>query len=200
MRIRTSKIPTDRDTFVYDIIKRRGAKQIGAGKYGSVFAIPDDPAVIKVCRDDAYKSFLTEVLKHQDNPWFPQVESATEYFPADEPPYLVVIMERLRKGTTREIDGALCLFDNERFEDITAMVEILGIEPNDKTKHLGDVRRVLTRLYKNYGPDFHKGNIMFRENQAVITDPVVSGETNTIPPTVPLVKETQPGTIAYFAC
>lgn len=181
MKIRTSKIPVDRDTFVQDLIKRKQVRQIGAGKFGSVFATPEDPTVIKVCRDEAYRSFIVQVLKHQGNPWFPQVESATDYHPKNEAPFLVVVLERLRKGTSREIDGALCLFDNERFEDITAMVRLLGVLDEERMGHLSEVRKVLTKLYKSFGPDFHKGNIMFRESQAVVTDPIVSGYSDTIP-------------------
>lgn len=176
MRIKSSKVPIDRDTFVLDLIKRKGVKQIGAGKFGTVFANPDEDKVIKVCRDDAYRSFMVQVLKYQDNPWFPKVEIACDYTPKDEPPFLVVVMEKLRKGSQREVDGALCLFDNERLEDITAMVQMLGMQDMEKMEHLSRVRKVLTRLYKKYGRDFHRGNIMFRENQAVIIDPIVSAE------------------------
>jgi hypothetical protein len=186
MKIAMSKIPLDRGTFVLDIIKRRGMKQIGAGKYGSVFANAIEPTVIKVCRDEAYRSFIAEALKHQDNPWFPKIQSATEYSPKNEDPYLVVVMERLRKGSAREIDGALCLFDNQRFESITAMVQLLGLADMERMNHLSEVRRVLGKLFKSYGPDFHKGNIMFREAQAVIIDPIVSAAQSTLAITEPL--------------
>lgn len=171
-----SKANIDRDTFIFDLVRRKQMRQIGTGKFGSVFATPTDTTVIKVCRDPAYRSFLVETLKHQDNPWFPQIKSATEFFPSGEPAFLVVVMERLRKGERDEIAGALCFFDNERFKDITAMVRMLGLADIEKMQHLREVRRVLIKLYKNYGPDFHKGNIMFRGDQAVITDPIVSGE------------------------
>lgn len=186
MKIRISKIRVDRDTFVQDLIKRKQVRQIGAGKFGSVFARPDDPTVTKVCRDDAYRSFIIQALKHQDNPWFPQVESAFDFNPKDEPPFFVVVLERLRKGTPKEIGGALCFFDNERFHYITAMVRMLGITDETKMQHLSEVKKVLIRLYKTYGPDFHKGNIMFRGNQAVITDPIVSGVTTTCTITEPI--------------
>lgn len=195
MKIKLSKIPVDRDTFVQDLIKRKQVRQIGAGKFGSVFAKPEDPTVIKVCRDDAYRSFIIQALKFQHNPWFPQVESATDYTPKDEAPFLVVVLERLRKGTTREIDGALCLFDNERFNDITAMFRMVGVQDETKLKHLSEVRKVLTKLYKSFGPDFHKGNIMFRNEQAVVTDPIVSGASATVAMTSAMDKNEEASTI-----
>lgn len=174
LKIKVSESRIDRDTFVLSLIKRNGAKQIGAGKFGSVFAVPGADRVIKVCRDEAYYAFVAQVLRHQGNPWFPIIYTATEYRPRTEDPYLVVVMERLRKGTPKEIAGALCLFDNDRFKDVTAMMRILGMEDIERLRQLRVVKRALVRLYKHYGPDFHAGNVMFRGDQAVITDPVVS--------------------------
>lgn len=177
MKIKISKRTIDRDEFIAELVKKHNCRQIGAGKFGSVFASPDEPHVIKVCRDLAYRSFLALALKYQQNPWFPRIESAVDYHPLNEAPYLVVVLERLRKGSDREIKGALCLFDNERFKDVTAMVQILGFADMEKMDHLSQVRRVLTKLYrKNYGRDFHEGNVMFRDSQAVITDPIVGTE------------------------
>lgn len=157
-----------------ELVQTRSVRQIGRGYFGSVFAAANAKCVYKVCKDSAYLAYITAILQYQDNPWFPRIESATLYYPTDEPWYFVVQMERLRKGTVAQLRATLTLLD-ANLDDILWIGKALHV-PKRKLTKLAEMQRLLRKLFKRYGPDFHKGNIMFRRNQPVIIDPVVSGE------------------------
>lgn len=170
---------TDRDDFIFTLVKQHKMRQIGHGEFGAVFAPPNtNKPVVKVCRDEAYEAFITQILDHQTNPWFPKVYSATVHHPKDGDPYLVVEMERLRKGSFVEIQGAVGLFTCNP-NQITAIGSLFSL-PTKQMQHLSVVRKVLAKLHKKYAPDIHKGNILFRGNQAVLTDPVVAANKTSI--------------------
>lgn len=183
MDVHTIEGSDSRDEFVFQLVQGRKVKQIGRGFFGSVFAHPEEDTVIKVCRDPAYIAFINAILKYQDNPWFPRIHSATVYYPIQQPWFFVVEMERLRKGTTKELYAVLSLLDG-RLDDILLIGQALHVSKKRMEK-LAEMKSVLRKLFKTYGPDWHKGNIMFRKNHPVIIDPIVSGET-TIANTVPL--------------
>jgi hypothetical protein len=166
-----------RDETILELVQQRKVRQIGRGYFGTVFAKSESKVVIKVCRDSAYLAFVTAILKYQNNPWFPRIHSATLHYPKDDPWYLVVEMERLRKGNKHELRTCLMLLDGN-LQDIILFGKALNL-PRSKLEHLAEMRRVLMKLFKRYGPDFHKGNIMFRKDQAVIIDPVVDGSITT---------------------
>lgn len=164
----------DRHEVVMGLVEDYGVKQIGRGYFGSVLAAANSSSVYKICHDSAYLAFITTVLEFQDNPWFPQILSATLYYPNDEPWFLLVEMERLRKGTKAELRAALLLLDSN-FSDLLNIGKTLHV-PSARLKKLAEMQRVLRRLFKRFGPDFHKGNVMFRKAHPVIIDPIVCPE------------------------
>lgn len=167
-----------------ELVKDRAIRQIGRGAFASVFANPKEKTVIKVCRDHAYLDFIRLVVDQpHDNPWFPTIKSADVFFPIDEPWYFVVEMERLRKGTPKELYSVIQLLDVQ-LDEILLIGKALQVS-RMKLEHLAHMRSILRRLFKSHGPDFHAGNIMFRGKQPVIIDPAVSGNA-TIANTVPL--------------
>jgi hypothetical protein len=172
-----------RDELIMDLVHRRGIRQVGRGMFASVFAVPKEKTVIKVCRDKAYLAFIRMVVdEHHDNPWFPQIVSAEVCFPKKEPWYFVVEMERLRKGTSKELYSVVQLLD-VHLDEILLIGKALQVS-SIKLKHLAHMRAALRKLFKKFGPDFHSGNIMFRGKQPVIIDPIVSGDgtaMNTVP-------------------
>ncbi len=156
------------------LVEDHGVRQIGRGYFGTVLAAPNSRTVFKVCRDSAYLAFVTAVMEFQDNPWFPRIASATLHYPEDEPWYLIVQMERLRKGSEGELRATLLLLDSN-LSDILLIGQTLHVPPA-RMKKLAEMQRLLRRLFRKFGPDFHKGNIMFRRNHPVIIDPIVSAE------------------------
>lgn len=166
------------------LVHTRAIRQIGRGVFAAVFANPKEKTVIKVCRDHAYLDFIRLVVdEERDNPWFPVIVTANVYFPKNDPWYFVVEMERLRKGTSKELYTVVRLLDLQ-LDDILLIGRALQVSKS-KLGHLAHMRTVLRRLFKTHGPDFHAGNIMFRGKQPVIIDPAVSGD-STLANTVPL--------------
>lgn len=168
----------DRHEAIYRLVEDHGVRQIGKGVFGSVLAAPNSRTVFKICRDSAYLAFITAILEFQDNPWFPKVVSASLHYPDDEPWYFIVQMERLRKGSEGELRAALLLLDTN-LVDILLIGAVMHVPPR-RMKKLAEMQRLLRRLFRKYGPDFHKGNIMFRKNHPVIIDPIVSPEDLTL--------------------
>lgn len=162
---------------IMQLVHERGVRQIGRGYFGTVLAAPGSRVVFKVCRDSAYLAYVTAVLKFQHNPWFPQIYCATLHYPEGEPWYLITEMERLRKGTEGELRAVLTLLDTN-LNDIILIGKAMHV-PRPRMKHLAEMQRLLHQMFKRYGPDFHKGNIMFRKDHPVIIDPVVDGQLTT---------------------
>lgn len=156
------------------LVDDHGVRQIGKGYFGTVLAATHSRTVFKVCRDSAYLAFITAVLEFQNNPWFPKIVTASLHYPDDEPWYLIVEMERLRKGSEGELRAALLLLD-ANLADILIIGAVMHVPPR-RMKKLAEMQRLLRRLFRKFGPDFHKGNIMFRKNHPVIIDPIVSPE------------------------
>lgn len=159
---------------VLRLVEDYGVRQIGKGIFGSVLAAPNSRTVFKICRDSAYLAFITAILEFQDNPWFPKIAAASLHYPDGEPWYFIVQMERLRKGSEGELRAALLLLD-ANLADILLIGATLRV-PSTRMKKLAEMQRLLRRLFRKFGPDFHKGNIMFRRNHPVIIDPAVSPE------------------------
>lgn len=156
------------------LVRDHDVRQIGRGLFGTVLASRSGKIVYKVCRDSAYLAFVTAILEYQDNPWFPKIYSASVYYPDDEPWYFVVAMERLRKGTEKELRAALTLLDTN-LDDILLIGKVLHVS-TPRMQKLAEMQRLLRRLFKEFGPDFHHGNVLFRRTHPVIIDPVVSGD------------------------
>lgn len=174
LAINTVENAVPRHELIMSLVQERKARQIGRGYFGTVFSAPKEKGVIKVCRDSAYLAFIAAIIKFQNNPWFPRIYSATLYYPEDDPWYLVVEMERLTKGSNAQLRACLSLLD-ANLNDILLIGQALHV-PRPRMRNLVEMQRLLKRLFKMYGPDFHKGNIMFRRLHPVIIDPVVSGD------------------------
>jgi hypothetical protein len=163
-----------RDEFLFQLVQERKVKQIGRGAFATVFALPKEHSVIKICRDSAYLAYITAVLRFQTNPWFPRVYSAAVYYPPNDPWFFVVEMERLRKGKEPELRAVVQLLDSS-LQDLLLIGAALHV-PRARMRNLAQMRALLLKLYRKYGPDVHKGNIMFRRNHPVVIDPIVSGD------------------------
>lgn len=160
------------------LVKDHDVRQIGRGLFATVLAAQRGKIVYKVCRDSAYLAFVTAVLEYQDNPWFPRIYSASLYYPVDEPWYFITAMERLRRGTERELHAALLLLDTN-LDDILLIGRTLHVS-KPRMRKLAEMQRLLHKLFKDFGPDFHHGNVLFRGNHPVIIDPIVDTEESQI--------------------
>lgn len=168
---------------------------LGSGSFGWVFEHPlDADKVIKIgkCKTlknnnvepqrDAYFSYLMEILKHQDNPYFPKIHDCKlHFYEKYDEYYYIVIMERLYDYHYAD---NIAESKKEKFFKkigIETYGEIIDIcyAPEPK-KNICDKLKtacvILRKMFDNFDDDMHAGNVMWRKNprsvQLVITDPV----------------------------
>lgn len=153
-----------------DKLKQEGYRQylIGEGAYAGVFAKPDDPYVIKLFQQDpGYEKFLSYVLSNQQNPHVPRIKGKPVTI---EKYYKIVRLEKLSKYST---DQHL-----DTYTRIVGYVADYGkpyanVSNSKKLeKQYPQLIPLLQELSKHkYMLDLNPGNILFRGNVPVITDP-----------------------------
>lgn len=139
-----------------DLFLNYGFKNLGNGKYGSVYGNSKYQYVLKIfMKDSAYLKWISFSLKNQDNPYVPKIRGKvvkiTPLFYAIRLEKLTPTVE-LTKSFDREYSKWSC--DNSyQTEDINL---------NKILKYFENHRKLL---------DIHSGNVMMRNDQPVITDP-----------------------------
>ena len=160
-------------------IRTAGSICIGAGDFGDVFNMPgDDSVVIKVSKagqscDDGWQHFVQVVMDFaEDNPHLPKVHSLIRCErPNAKETFFVALMERLKpfgdrpSGVPHDVAETLFCNVSDRLRDR---------RPNAP---LPDAMTTAVELIRtkggNYKIDLHRGNVMWRGNTLVITDPLV---------------------------
>jgi hypothetical protein len=158
-----------------EILRSKGYEELGSGTFANVFQRKSRPnEVIKLfgTNDDAYESYINFIMKHQDNPHFPKVIGKPILITHD---YYAVKLEKLEPYEIKRdsvefinnIDNYLHNFSsksrNESFENY--------LDAFPKFKEALD----LLKTHKDevlFGWDIHSGNIMWRGNTIVLTDPL----------------------------
>lgn len=157
----------------------KGCRELGDGAFANVYQHPtSSKRVIKVATDDsAYSHYLRCILKHQNNPFFPHIYSATQYVNHHDHRFLVVEMEKLEEDTPRAIWFTELMWKgmddhSSGYESYVSRQFKAKKLPTNRMRHFDTAWSILQPLLKRYSEDLHEGNIMFRGNQPVITDPV----------------------------
>ena len=148
-------------------LKQRGYVLLGTGCYSAVFEGKDRRQAIKIgsTLSDPWLIYAEKIIG-LDNPLFPRIYSLHTFEYAD---YYVAVTERLD-----------CVDEDDWSTDSSWMQ--LSREIRDCTSTEPSVRqagRLLNSLLKNIDYarlDLHKGNIMKRENQLVLNDPLAEEE------------------------
>ena len=159
---------------------------------------PDKNQVVKVVdmvntADPAYQ-FLRLCKSHQNNPHFPQIYNVKQYPAKNGGYHMIINMERLYhiSHTDENILYELFGIENNGTLDIhITNLDLMFDEPETrkliieltKFKSLKQAMRLLEPLFKNYMPDMHSGNIMYRKTPngpvLVFLDPIQYDNTNT---------------------
>lgn len=151
----------------------KGWVQISRATYARVFAHPNKPGrVLKVARDDsAYDTFLSMALAYPNNPFFPKIFNVQRF--------------------TLQREWAVVSFTNVTVVEMERLTVKLPLTRADhnwryamegyaegwrgkvwRSKWEQQAGDVLRKLFSLERPDLHAGNVMFRGNHPVITDPV----------------------------
>lgn len=152
-------------------LKANGYKEylIGEGYFSGVFARPQDNYVIKLFREDAgYSKFLDYVLKNKNNPHVPKLRGKPVKFLKH---YNIVRMEKLSPTKSpQQKDIHTMLYDYVMEYNSSAVYSVINRE---KVENLyPQIIPILQEMTKNKMiVDFHSGNMMFRGDTPVITDP-----------------------------
>jgi hypothetical protein len=200
--------PEHRDKRWWDLMKEfeaSGGKQIGAGKYGTVYSHPKWPYVIKTfTKDDPYLRFVRFAYKNPYPP-FPKFYGtpkrivpfyAREEYDKEMYVSRIEKLEPLEEGEFNDIDAGrgvvyrYTFYKNNpdqliRFyeNDSKAVMEDLKSEVDALPREIYNVlvgQDMLEKVMKseNWGgvPDWHAGNVMKRANgEYVLIDPVWEG-------------------------
>ena len=163
-----------------DLLTSKGYEQLGSGTFANVFQRKSRPnEVIKLfgTNDDAYESYINFIMKHQDNPHFPKVIGKPMMITPD---YYAVKLEKL-EPYDRKRDGLDLIRNIDQYLDgpfsstsrKESFEEYLDAFP--KFKEALDLLK--THKYKSsHGWDIHAGNVMWRGNTIVLTDPLYYSE------------------------
>ena len=163
-------------------LEKEGYRRIGSGLFATAWA-KDDTHVIKVASNDsAYEDYLSVVMAHQENPYFPRVFDVKRFkgvgfYRKDggDMNVTVVSMERLQPGEMEPkmaLEGHIKLSAKHVIWDDKAL-ELTKKYPMPNSKHSKQLFRVMKEMNREHGwLDLHSGNIMFRGEQPVIIDPV----------------------------
>lgn len=166
-------LPDLREVGPEEVIKQleaMGYKRLSGGFYGTVLQDPRRTDVVtKVARADrGYLTFVDLAMKHQDNPWYPQIYSHRVLLGRDgELTGSVTTMEKLAQGSGSE--------ENTRARvalDISLRQERVV---DEVPPHLRETASQLVAAKREAGvwEDLHEQNVMHRPGtaQMVITDP-----------------------------
>lgn len=142
-------------TTLKSLMSDHGFKELGAGKYASVFGNPKYPFVIKVfMKDAAYFRWLDFCMKNRRNKYVPKIKGK-----------LIKISEMFYAIRLEKLEPVAW---NDEFFQKYSDWKHSGVDPDDK-----DLRACFEYFEKNKRLlDIHGENVMARPNgQAVIVDP-----------------------------
>lgn len=148
------------------IVKSSAFKQLGSGMYSDVYEI-DDKHVLKVVKryDSGYANFVSIVAAHPNNPHFPKI-----LFDGEWEGKQVYILERLSDQASgswahRELARIV-----QKLARGNADEYLSGDNPYIRVS-LPQSLKDAAKAIENCCSDLHSGNIMWRGDVLVITDP-----------------------------
>lgn len=153
----------------WDKVRGEGWVEIDTGLNSVVFE--KNGVVLKVSVNDfGYDLFLNEALKRQHNPFFPKVFQVARFVTDDNTPVTLVMMEKLTKSEG-QANGYSERFVNQAHRKLGWPT--WAYVGKARTKHERELVDVLTYLFERVrGSDLHEGNVMMRDEQPVVIDPV----------------------------
>jgi hypothetical protein len=177
------------------LVSKEGIKKLGGGAFSQVFQHPHyGNVVVKVYtdRDVIYKKYAAWCMKHQHNPYVPKIIEQTKYkSPETGEKYNIIFIQKMTPIKTSGKLVSLLVkaleLDTKAAEDLPFMTAFgqLGKEKEDfrlidKYVKMGrgdkDFKEIWAHI-KTYGAnrfDLHPGNVMLRDGQLVLTDPVAN--------------------------
>ena len=184
-KIETHKVKGSAFDFAEQMIKAQGSFKIkGSGSYANVYVDPSKDYVYKMySRDYGYDCYLKFLQSQkQQNPFAPKVYAVRVLKGTDGSRCTVVCTEKLKPFTTKgqkHKGERMKIFRKAEFlfeKYYQFLYDSDGIYRIKSSKD--KLVRLVEDLYAFYGtkhcgsPDIHKGNLMLRGNQVVITDPL----------------------------
>ena len=185
------------------LISKDGIKKLGGGAFSRVFQHPHyGNVVVKVYtdKDTVYKRYVSWCLKHQNNPYVPKIIEQVKYqSPETKEKYNIVFMQKMTPiKTVQKLISLLVKalkLDTKAAEDLPFM-QAFGLEAEkaseedfdliDKYVKLGRTDKDFAEVWnhiRTYGKDkfdLHYGNVMLRDGQLVLTDPVAHDPTSRV--------------------
>lgn len=159
--------------YIHDIERLHKIKFMQSGAYARVYQHPVyHNVVVKIFReDDAYASYLNWCVKHQDNPFVPQIADVKRI----RTEFTIVFLEKL-KNSSSVARQVLCKQIMTRCPIYGGIDMLTCGDWKYISRKVSDV--ALTQIAKflattKHELDLHPGNIMMRTNgQLVFTDPI----------------------------
>lgn len=169
-------------------LEKCGFKFLGGGSFAIVFEHPDvKNYVVKVANiyglDDPTLEFLEQAIKNRNNVYFPKFHSITLHQTSRYDAgcgYAVIVMERLQDYHPLNKDGSV-FEEYERFNVCNRLLYDCGVIKSSNSKfvptqpkHYKKTVNVLRHLFDKFvgSEDLHPGNVMWRDSQLVVIDPV----------------------------
>jgi hypothetical protein len=157
----------------------------GTGKFGTVLYKSGKDYVYKVYRDeyDTYRAYAEWARRHQANPFVPKVGKVikipgTDHIYANKIEILKPLENsndpKLKKYIDRELVNKEQLTTKDEYNPFYAELESQYFRQALKSLYFSDknFKQVIDFVYKFASLDLHSGNVMWRGDQLVITDPV----------------------------
>jgi hypothetical protein len=151
-----------------DNLEANGFKEyvVGIGLYSSVLSRPDLSYVVKIFTNDTgYEKYLSYIIKYQNNPHVPKIRGKVLKVGSR---FKVVRLEKLRPyimGITK---------DDRYYDAIRKYIYTNKSNLDVIKKNIPLIVPLLNDIIQYSGYDLHDGNIMFRGDVPVITDPLSS--------------------------
>lgn len=129
---------------------------IGQGKYAAVYHNDNYPYVIKVfMRDTAYLKWLAFCAKHQNNRFIPKIRGKVIRITSL---FMAIRLERLTRFSS--------MYDTKTFSTIQNLADLPDVSDQD----LAEIQLFFRQNRQLI--DIHQDNLMMRNNQVVIVDPL----------------------------
>lgn len=188
-------------TYLARLVNKQGIKMLGGGAFSQVFQHPHyGNVVVKVYtdKDTVYKKYVSWCLRHQGNPYVPKIIEQVKYKSPDTgDKYNIVFLQKMTPIKTVQklitlLVKALNL-NTKAAEDLPFMTafgqqgrEAQDFRLIDKYVKKGRADKDFTEVWnhiRTYGADkfdLHPGNVMLRDGQLVLTDPVANDPTSRV--------------------
>jgi hypothetical protein len=183
------------------LVSKEGIQKLGGGAFSQVFQHPHyGNVVVKVYtdKDAVYKKYVSWCMKHQSNPYVPKIiEQVTYKSPETKEKYNIIFLQKMTPiKTVQKLISLLVKalkLNTAAAEDLPFMTAF-GLEGKekddfkliDKYVRKGQADKDFTEVWnhiRTYGPDkfdLHFGNVMLRDGQLVLTDPVANDPTSRV--------------------